>query len=134
VLNQTAIYAIRAMGFLAQQDPEEFVLSSTIASEMNIPRNFLSKILNRLTQAGLIAATRGRGGGVRLARPGSGILLNEVVLLFMKPNDYRQCFLGLSACDGRCGLHLRWRIISEQLEQMLTDTTIDKVLSAKSRG
>lgn len=117
------------MGFLAQQDPGEFVLSSTIASEMNIPRNFLSKILNRLAQAGLITATRGRGGGVKLAQPGSAILLNDVVLLFMKANDYRQCFLGLSECDGRCGLHLRWRIISEQLEQMLTDTTIDQVFS-----
>lgn len=129
MLNQTAIYAIRAMGFLAQQDPEELVLSSTIASAMSIPRNFLSKILNRLAQAGLITATRGRGGGVKLARPGSDILLNEVVLLFMKVSDYKQCFLGLSKCDGGCGLHLRWRIISEQLEQMLTDTTIDQVFS-----
>ena len=117
------------MGFLAQQNPAEFVLSSTIAGEMNIPRNFLSKILNRLAQAGLITAIRGRGGGVKLARPGSGILLNEVVLLFMKVNDYKQCFLGLSECDGGCGLHPRWRIISEQLEQMLTDTTIDQVFS-----
>lgn len=116
------------MGFLAQQDPEELVLSSTIAAEMRIPRNFLSKILNRLAQAGLITATRGRGGGVRLARPASDILLNEVVLLFMKVSDYKQCFLGLGKCDSACGLHRRWRIISGQLEQMLTDTTVDKVL------
>lgn len=119
------------MGFLAQQDPAEFVLSSTIASEMNIPRNFLSKILNRLAQAGLITAARGRGGGVKLARSGTDILLNEVVLLFMKASDYKLCFLGLSKCDGRCGLHSRWRIISEQLEQMLTNTTIDEVFSER---
>jgi DNA-binding IscR family transcriptional regulator len=49
VLNQTAIYAIRAMGFWLNRIPK-FVLSSTIA-QMNIPRNFLSKILNRLAQA-----------------------------------------------------------------------------------
>jgi DNA-binding IscR family transcriptional regulator len=76
----------------------------------------------------LITATRGRGGGVKLARAGSDILLNEVVLLFMKMNDYKRCFLGLGKCDGQCGLHLRWRILSEKLEQMLTDTTIDQVL------
>jgi Rrf2 family protein len=133
VINQTAIYAIRAMGFLAQRDPAEFVLSSTIASEMNIPHNFLSKILNRLAQVGLITATRGKGGGVKLARSGSDILLNEVVLLFMKASDYKQCFLGLNKCDGRCGLHSRWRIISEQLEQLLIDTTIDQVFS-QTRG
>jgi len=116
------------MGFLARKDPGELTLSSTIAAEMNIPRNFLSKILNRLAQAGLIAATRGRSGGVSLSRPASEILLSDVVRLFMKLDDYKQCFLGLGKCDGKCGLHLRWRIISEQFEQMLNQTTVDQIL------
>ena len=128
MLNQTAIYALRAMGFLAGQNTAEPVLSSLIAEEMEIPHNFLSKILNRLAQAGLILATRGRKGGVRLARPGSDILLYEVVDLFMKVDDYKKCFLGMRKCDGSCGLHLRWRIISEQFEKMLNETTIDQIL------
>jgi len=128
MLNQTAIYAIRAMGYLASQDTDRPILSSLIAKEMDIPHNFLSKILNRLAQAEPIHATRGRRGGVKLARPGSEILLHEVVGLFMKINDYKKCFLGMPRCDGSCGLHLRWRIISEQFEKMLKDTTIDNVL------
>ena len=115
------------MGFLAKQAAGELVLSSTIASEMDIPRNFLSKILNRLAQAGLITTTRGRSGGVTLSRPAADILLNDVVQLFMKVSDFKQCFLGSSKCDGNCGLHLRWRIISEQFEQMLNDTTVDQI-------
>ena len=128
MLSQTAIYAIRAMGFLASQNIDNPILSSRIAKEMDIPHNFLSKILNRLAQAELIHATRGRKGGVKLARPGSEILLHEVVDLFMKINDFKKCFLGLHRCDGGCGLHLRWRIISEQFEKMLSETTIDNVL------
>jgi len=128
MLNQTAIYAIRAMGFLAQQDTKEPVLSSTIASEMKIPRNFLSKILNRLAQAGLILATRGRGGGVMLSRPKSDIFLYEVVNLFMKVDDYKRCLLGMNNCDGSCGLHHRWRIIAKQFEKMLNETTIAQAL------
>jgi len=116
------------MGFLANQDTDEPILSSLIAEEMEIPHNFLSKILNRLAQAELILATRGRRGGVKLARPGSEIFLHEVVGLFMKINDFKKCLLGLGKCDGSCGLHLRWRIISEQFEKMLKDTTIDNVL------
>ena len=128
MLNQTAIYAIRAMGFLAQQDTKEPVLSSTIASEMKIPRNFLSKILNRLAQAGLILATRGRGGGVKLSRPKSDIFLYEVVNLFMKVDDYKRCLLGMNNCDSSCGLHHRWRIIAKQFEKMLNETTIAQAL------
>ncbi len=128
MLNQTAIYALRAMGFLAQQKDNEPVLSSTIAEEMEIPRNFLSKILNRLTQAGLVHAIRGRNGGVALNKPASQIKLYEVAQLFMKIDDLKNCFLGRKRCDGTCGLHMRWQIISEQFDKLLNETTIDKIL------
>ena len=115
------------MGFLAKQEPDTPILSSTIASDMNIPRNFLSKIINRLVQAGLVSAARGRGGGVKLARAASDIYLTQVVELFMKVDDTRHCLMGLKTCDGSCGLHLRWRIITEQFEKLLHDTTVDQV-------
>jgi len=76
MLNQTAIYALRAMGFLAAHNTGKPVHSALISQEMNIPHNFLSKILNRLSQAGLTHAVRGRGGGVRLSRPAPEILKN----------------------------------------------------------
>jgi Rrf2 family protein len=128
MLNQTAIYALRAMGFLAAHNTGKPVHSALIAKEMNIPHNFLSKILNRLSQTGLIHAVRGRGGGVRLSRPSSEILLYDVVSLFMKINDYNKCLLGMHACDGTCGLHVRWQIVSEQFEKLLNDTTIDQIV------
>jgi len=90
MLNQTAIYAIRAMGFLACQDTDEPVLSSLIAKKMDILHNFLSKILNRLAQAGLTVATRGRRGGVKLGRPAVEIRLYDVVDLFMKVDDSKK--------------------------------------------
>jgi len=128
MLNQTATYALRAMGFLAAHNTGKPVQSALIAKEMNIPHNFLSKILNRLSQAGLIHAFRGRGGGVQLSRPAYDILLFDVVNLFMKLDNFRKCLLGKQTCDRTCGLHLRWRIVSEQFEKMLNDTTIDKIL------
>lgn len=127
MLNQTAIYALRAMGFLAAHNTGKPVQSTLISQKMDIPHNFLSKILSRLSQTGLIHAVRGRGGGVQLSRPASEILLFDVVNLFMKVDDYKKCLLGMHTCDGSCGLHLRWRIISEQFEKMLNDTTIDQL-------
>lgn len=129
MLSQTAIYAVRAMGYLASQPADDLILSSTIAKEMEIPANFLSKILNRLSQTGLIQSVRGRNGGVGLAKDPSTISIRDVVDLFMMVDDYQKCFLGLKQCDGSCGLHLRWRIVSEQLEKMLDDTTVDQIFS-----
>jgi len=128
MLNQTAIYAIRAMGFLAEQEEGIPVLSSTIAHEMEIPKNFLSKILNRLVQAGTIRSIRGRRGGFVLAGPPSEIRVRDVADLFMKLDDFKKCFLGLSRCNGSCGIHIRWKIIVEQFEKLLDETTVDRVL------
>lgn len=128
MLNQTTVYALRAMGFLARQEGNSPVLSSLIADEMEIPKNFLSKILNRLVQAGLVQAVRGRNGGVSLARPPAQIKLYDIVNLFMKMEDFKRCFLGLKDCDGSCGLHIRWQIIAEQYEKMMNETTVEQLI------
>ena len=128
MLSQTSIYALRAMGLLAQQPDHTPVLSSKIAKEMDIPKNFLSKILNRLVRAGLIISIRGRNGGFALAKPASQIKLFDIVSLFMIINNFKKCFLGFHACDGSCGLHMRWKIISEQFEKLLNETTANQIL------
>ena len=128
MLSQTATYALQAMAFLATHKDEGPILSQTISKEMKIPKNFLSKILNRLVQEGLIQSIRGTGGGFVLARDPSEISMRDVVALFMKLDDYKKCFLGLHSCDGSCALHPRWKAIAEQIEAMLDETTIDKVL------
>ncbi|MEE8416237.1 MAG: Rrf2 family transcriptional regulator [Desulfobacterales bacterium] len=128
-MSQTGIYAIRAMGYIAsKQEYEKPLLSHTIAKEMQIPVNFLSKILNRLVQAGLIRSIRGRNGGFVMAEPPSDIFIRDIVDLFMKLDSYKSCFLGLKKCDGTCGFHSRWRIITEQFGKMLDGITIDKIL------
>ena len=128
MLNQTSIYALRAMGFLASQTDDSPVLSSVIADEMKIPKNFLSKILNRLVQGGLVQGLRGRNGGVSLARPAAEIKLYDIVNLFMRVEDFKRCFLGLNDCDGSCGLHIRWQIIAEQYEKMMNETTVEQLI------
>ena len=132
MLNQTSIYALRAMGYLAIQKDASPVLSADIAAEMDIPKNFLSKIINRLVQASLVKAVRGRHGGVSLAKPAATIRLHDVVTLFMRIDDFSNCFLGRTACDGGCGLHARWRIISQQFEKLLNETTVDQIYGTSS--
>ena len=62
-----------------------------------------------------------------MALPATEIKLHDIVNHFMAVDDYKKCMLGLNQCDGSCGLHLRWRIISEQFDKILNETTIDQV-------
>ncbi len=127
MLSQTGIYALRAMGYLANQETGEPILTQVISEKTGIPKNFLSKILNRLVQGGLIQSVRGRGGGFVLARPANEIYLKDVVALFMKMDDLKNCFLGLDTCNGKCGLHEKWHAIVVEFEKMLGETAVDQI-------
>ncbi|CDO38897.1 Rrf2 family transcriptional regulator [Novosphingobium sp. KN65.2] len=50
-----------------------------VARDQDIPRTHLMKIANDLAHAGFIDATRGRGGGIRLAREAHDIRIGDVV-------------------------------------------------------
>jgi len=127
MLSQTGMYALRAMGYLSSQEPGEPILTQVNSEKTGSPKNFLSKILNRLVQGGLIRSVRGRGGGFILSRPAERIYLKEVVALFMKLEDFKNCFLGLETCNGKCGLHEKWHAIIIPFEKMLNETAVDQV-------
>ncbi len=131
MLSQTSLYAIRAMGYLASESSmdKKPILGKIIAEEMQIPANFLSKILNRLVHAGLIRSVRGRNGGFIIDKPTSEVYVREVIDLFMHLDDYKDCFFNIDKCDGTCGFHTGWRIIANQMGKMMDEVTIDKILN-----
>ncbi len=127
MLSQTAMYAIKAMGFIANYGGDTPVLSRTISEQMDIPQNFLSKIMNRLVQEGYLKSIRGTNGGFILEHDPNSISLKEIAGLFMNLDDLKRCFLGLQECDGSCSLHKQWVPIAERFERMLENTSIKKV-------
>ena len=72
-------YAFRTLIFLGLQRPAELVTIRAVAEHFDIPRNHLVKIVHHLGKLGYVETLRGKGGGIRLARPASGINLREVV-------------------------------------------------------
>lgn len=94
MLSVTSQYALRALSHLARQTGEA-VLGRDLAESVEIPANYLSKVLLTLRNAGLVDTTRGSGGGYRLSRSASGIHLIDVVELFEDVSRTKpRCFLG----------------------------------------
>jgi Rrf2 family nitric oxide-sensitive transcriptional repressor len=77
-----------------------------IARRYGISRNHLAKVAQRLQGEGFIATFRGRGGGMRLARPAEEIVVGDVVRRFENLESFVACFAGGSGCvvNGLCGL------------------------------
>lgn len=73
-------YALRLLMHLAEGEDGRTSIAD-VASGQDISRTHLMKIASELARGGFIAATRGRGGGIRLARRPEEINLGAVVRL-----------------------------------------------------
>jgi Rrf2 family nitric oxide-sensitive transcriptional repressor len=71
-------YALRVLMLLAME-PDQLHTIEEIARRYRVSRNHLMKVAQTLAQGGFIESLRGRGGGLRLARPAQAINLGAVV-------------------------------------------------------
>ena len=98
-------YAIRLLMYVAQR-PERLCTIAEVAAAYDISQAHLMKITNQLAQDGWLQTTRGKGGGIRLARPASQIVLGDVVRT-MEPDFFVvECFATGHSCmlHGSCKL------------------------------
>ena len=97
-------YALRVLMALASAERQLSV--DQIARRYGISRNHLAKVAQRLQGQGFVTTHRGRGGGMRLARPASEIVVGDVVRRFENLESFVGCFAGGGGCvvNGLCAL------------------------------
>lgn len=86
-------YALRLLMLLALE-PDGVHTIEDVSRRYGISRNHLNKVVQTLTQEGVIESMRGRGGGVRLARAAENINLRRVVAATEDNFHIVECFDG----------------------------------------
>lgn len=89
-------YSLRVLMYLAAR-PDRLSTIQEIASAYAISENHLMKVVHGLAKRGLVETMRGRGGGMRLARPADKIRVGAALRLVEEDQALVQCF---SADDG----------------------------------
>ena len=129
-------YAIRAMLCLAVHEEDSVVSTTMMSQEMDIPYRFLRRILLRLVNAGLVTSTRGKQGGLRLARPAAEISLREVVLALDPPAfALNACLLDRTSCHrtAYCVVHEELARVQAVMDAHLAEITL-AALAARERA
>ncbi len=128
-LTRKGEYAIRGILYLARQPQGKVSLVGDIAAASDVPKTFLAKILQDFVKVGLVASSRGTGGGFVLARPAGRITLREVVEAVEGPIMPNRCLIGAGTCDrdSSCRVHPVWERVREQTVAILDGITIEEL-------
>lgn len=128
MLSQTAEYALRAALHLARHHEDAPIRVDDVARALDVPRNYLSKILHELGREGVLESTRGPKGGFRLAEPPEEIALARIVGRFDPEflGEEGRCVLGRLRCSDRdpCAAHSRWKGVAAAIRGFFRETTL----------
>ena len=133
MFSQTVEYALRTVLHLAAEGKS--CRTAEIAEVTQVPRAYLSKVIQALSQAGIVQSQRGAGGGVALAKPAVHLTILEVVNAVEPVQRIRSCPLNLAAHGANlCPLHRRMDQALETVEKALRDSTLAEVLAEPTKS
>ena len=99
-----ADFALRVLMYL-RVAPGRRGSIADMAAAHRISRNHLDKVVRRMSEAGLVATLRGRGGGVHLTRDPSTITVGDVIRAMEDDFAVVECLGPARYCQvaGVCG-------------------------------
>lgn len=132
-LNQASDFSLRVLMFLAQADEPQTV--ETVSECLGLARSHVMKIVAKLSRLGLVSATRGRGGGIKLGKEAKDIRIGDVVRSMEPDLRLVDCLrTGPANCSflPRCALKPAMRQAGEAfLESLNTHTLASLVVETR---
>jgi Rrf2 family protein len=103
-----------------------------IAKVLNVSKDHLGKVLQRLSRAKLVLSRRGPRGGFTIAEESKDITLLEILEVIDGPLTNTACLLGNSPCGGNCYCIFRGLIKSlhDQVQQYLSSTSLNDIVGS----
>jgi Rrf2 family nitric oxide-sensitive transcriptional repressor len=133
-LTQFSDYAMRTVLYLGCR-PERLVSVEEISRAYRISRHHLVRVVQSLTDLGVVASQRGRGGGMRLAKDPSEINVGWLIRQTEPHFHLVECFdLETSTCPIAPACGLKGAIVRAQQAflNVLDEYTLDQFVGRKS--
>lgn len=133
MLTQTADYALRALIYLAHSPEDGYHQTRDLAKALNVPTNYLGKILQLLAHQQIVESQRGMNGGFRLAKLPEQVRLYDVFFaLDALPADNECPMLTGGRQLELCRLHRRFAALNADYIRFLKETTLEEILQPDS--
>jgi Rrf2 family transcriptional regulator, iron-sulfur cluster assembly transcription factor len=126
MVSRSGEYALRAVLYLASRKGDGPFRADEVAAALDLPRNYLHKILHALKKAGILDSARGPSGGFMLAVPAAELTLHAIVSPFADLPAQRRCILGRGECNDAdpCSAHHHWKAVADGIAFFFRETTV----------
>jgi Rrf2 family transcriptional regulator, nitric oxide-sensitive transcriptional repressor len=127
-------YALRTLIYLGAKGDRLSTIAE-IAESFGVSKTHLMKVVNKLAQQGYVEALRGKGGGIRLARPAADIGVGDVVRQTEEDFAVMGCLAGEGFCriEGCCVLRHALRDATRAFLKTLETYTLADLLAPRAR-
>lgn len=132
VISKTAEYALRAVIALAAADRPPLISADELAKKTQVPRRYLTRVLQDLAGAGLVASRSGPGGGYEFRRNPSETTILDVINAVSPLERLRRCPLNLESHTSLCPLHAELDRAYEATEKAFAAVTLSQLLNSTS--
>lgn len=129
-LSSMADYAIVLMSAASRHCGIARVSATQLAAETHLPLPTAQKLVSLLSKAGLLSATRGTGGGIRLTRPATAISLADIVEAVEGPIALTACLTEGSqdcAIEADCRIRPHSGAVNEAVRGALAKVTLSSL-------
>jgi len=128
-LTRAADYAVRVMIHLAGLPAGTRVSRSELSAAAECPEQFLCKVLQNLTRAGLVVSHRGNTGGFELEELHRNASVLEVVEAVEGQIRLNICLANDHACNRQawCPAHSVWQDAQNAMVSVLRESTITEL-------
>ncbi len=113
-------YAIRIVLYMSQNNKKIYSVKE-ISQKTLIPKEFLSKIIQKLKKNRILKSIRGIKGGYSLIKKPEEISLLDIILIFEGPPAMNICAVEKKYCNlsNICSVHPIWIEIRKYVEKKL---------------
>lgn len=130
MFNKETEYALRALVYIQKSNwAGNRPGTDEISREIDAPKFFTAKILQRIVKLGLINSAKGRGGGFFFDESKPELPLFELAQMVGDIKIISSCAFGMKKCDceNPCPMHHKYAPIREAMEKMVRDETIQSL-------
>jgi Rrf2 family protein len=130
MFNKETQYALRGLVYINLQNIKGRRPGTVeISTEIDAPKFFTAKILQRLVRAGFVESVKGKGGGFFFNPAKPDLKLDRLISAIEGNSSFSSCGFGLKHCDDSnpCPIHDKYSPVRNRILKLVTEESVQSL-------